>query len=421
MNYVNLFGSQKNPLIHLPFASITPLRLSDKTNKIENPYLKTFFSPLAKVTDLTTNIFASFFYNVAIFAFNNTYARYKNLSIEKWNQQESKKWNKTALKTWAIVGASLAIVCGLYSFGCFKKTNIVSPKTPIPEKTTSWWETPAIISCSLALGISAIYLLKNCCFNNEDESVPMTKLSSLMPLSSVVFENNKNIDSSVIKKIIAEAETKLKDLSAKSDYIDLFYYNETPFLFLYGLSLRYKENIAKVITDKIKKNIDLTTEDVEKFHKMVAIDYAIACFTLEELKAFAKEKLGSDASPEKILEECASLILEQHKLPAYYHYFSYIALDFEAIRTIQTPINKEAPINEDQFDMLLGPKKDCVKLYNSYCDLLKNTGLLDHLRNNKIKEEHRYQSPRFDKLNCATYEAYLQLLKEQKNFPNWPT
>jgi hypothetical protein len=90
--------------------------------------------PCAKIIDFVSKIFASLLYNFSAFVFNNTYARIKNLSIEKWNQEQSKKWNFTALKTWAAVGSLLLIGVGLYSFRLFRKPPPPPQGIPFPLK-----------------------------------------------------------------------------------------------------------------------------------------------------------------------------------------------------------------------------------------------------------------------------------------------
>jgi hypothetical protein len=127
--YLISFGKESRPLVAMSYGMREPTHFAEKTTNLANPYLKAVLMPCAKITDFALKIFASLLYNFSAFVFNNTYARIKNLSIEKWNQEQSKKWNFTALKTWAAVGSLLLLGVGLYSFRFFRK-----PPPPPPPK-----------------------------------------------------------------------------------------------------------------------------------------------------------------------------------------------------------------------------------------------------------------------------------------------
>jgi hypothetical protein len=124
---------EKTPLISMPYGMREPTHFAEKATNLASPYLKAVLMPCAKITDFVSKIFASPLYNASAFVFNNTYARIKNLSIEKWNQEQSKKWNFTALKTWAAVGSLLLLGVGLYSFQVLRKSPPPPPPPPPPK------------------------------------------------------------------------------------------------------------------------------------------------------------------------------------------------------------------------------------------------------------------------------------------------
>jgi hypothetical protein len=133
--YLDPFYHKSEALSHASYGIVYQRLLTKDALKIQSLPLKIYPTIFAALFDATVGatltIMRTLSYNTGAFFYNTFYASFKNRTIRKWNDQESKKWNTKALITLTVIGVTAAsLLTGLYFMKNFKKAEIITNLTP---------------------------------------------------------------------------------------------------------------------------------------------------------------------------------------------------------------------------------------------------------------------------------------------------